>query len=145
MKKFLKKQSAGFFLSIAAIMISLIALLIYIINGLNAYYNDFNFKIVMLTIPAILIEIFIILLEHAFGEKRWLDVFHLIPPVLLAIAVVAFISVRVESAGIILGSELEKGNMVARQSLTQAFIGIGLYLAAMITSFTKSFYAQLKQ
>jgi hypothetical protein len=144
MKQFLKKQSTGFFFSIVTIIVALIALLVYVKNGFNPYYNDFNSKIVILTIVAIVAEIIFIVLVETIGEKRWLDIMYLIPPILLGISAVAFISIRVESAGIILGSELEKGNALASNALLQAFIGIGLYLVAMITSFIKSFHSQLK-
>jgi len=145
MKAFLRKQSTGFFFSIATIVIALAALLVYIQNGNNAYYNDYNPEIVILTIIAIAVEIIFIVLVQTIGEKRWLDIAYLISPILLVISAIAFISIRVKSAGIILGSELEKGNVEANQALTQAFIGIGLYLFAMIISATKSFFSQQKQ
>ena len=145
MKAFLRKQSTGFFFSIATIAIALTALLIYIQNGNNAYYNDYNPEIFILTIIAIAVEVIFIILVQTIGEKRWLDIVYVISPILLGVSAIAFISIRVKSAGIILGSELEKGNVAANQALTQAFIGIGLYLFAMIISATKSFFSQLKQ
>jgi len=145
MKEFFQNKSTGFFFSIATIIIALIALFIYIQNGNNAYYNDYNPEIVILTIIAIAVEIIFIVLVQTIGEKRWLDFVYLISPILLGISAIAFISLRVKSAGIILGSDLEKGNVAASNALTQAFIGIGLYLIAMIISSIKSFFSQLKQ
>ncbi len=145
MKEFLKKQSSGFYFSIATIIIALIALLIYSLNGNSTYYNDYNSSIFNYTVIAIAVEIVFIVLVQTIGEKRWLDILYLVPPILFCISAIAFISMRVQSAGIILGSELEKGNVTASNALTQAFIGIGLYFLAMITSFIKSFKAQLKQ
>ncbi len=144
MKEFYKKQSVGFFFSITTIIIALLALLIYIKNGNNAYYNDFDFKVVILTVIAIAVEIALIISVRTIGERRWLDIIYLIVPILLGISAIIFISFRVESAGIILGSELEKGNAAASKALSQAFIGIGLYFLAMITSLIKSFFRQLK-
>ncbi|MBW6471772.1 MAG: hypothetical protein K0B14_01505 [Anaerolineaceae bacterium] len=145
MKEFFKNQSTGFYLSIASIIIALIALLIYTLNGKSTYYNDYNSTILNYTLIAVGVEIVFLVLVLTIGEKRWLDIFYVVPPILFGIAAVTFISFRVQSAGIILGSELEKGNVAASNALMQAFIGIGLYFLAMITSFVKSFKAQLKQ
>jgi chromate transport protein ChrA len=140
----LKKLSAGFYFSLATIVIALIALFVYVRNGNGAYYNDFSAKIVILTVAAIVAEIVLIISARLIGERRWLDVVYLIAPILLGLSAVAFISIRVESAGIILGSDLEKGNVAASNALSQAFIGTGLYLVAMTTGVTRSFLGQQK-
>jgi hypothetical protein len=144
MREFLRKQSIGSFLSIITIILSLIGMAIYISNGNSNYYHDFNSRVVILSVVAMAIEVVLMVMVRAVGEKQWLDVIYIAVPVLLAVAMITFLSSRIESAGIILGSSLEQGNMEAIRALTQAFIGIGVYLLAIIACMTGSFFSQLR-
>lgn len=140
--EFLKKLRAGFFISMAAVVLAVIALFIYIANGNNAYYNDLNSVVVTITIITIIVEIILIIVTSIVGEKHFLDIFYVVVPALLGIAVLLFISSRVQSAGIILGSDLEKGNLIASKALNQAFKGVIFYFLAMIASMIGSFLRQ---
>jgi membrane-associated HD superfamily phosphohydrolase len=144
MKEFLENQKAGFYISIATIILALIAMSIYVANGNTTYYNDFNSRVVILTVIAIAVEIVLMAVSRIVGEKQWLDIAYIVVPVLLAITAMFFISYRVESAGIILGSDLEKGNITANNALNQAFMGIGFYFLAMISAIVRSFFSQIK-
>lgn len=99
----------------------------------------------LLSAVAVAIEIVHLVLTILMGEKRWLDILHIVPPVLLGYTMVGFLSARVASAGLILGSSLEAGNVTAHNALYQAFLGIGLYLAAIILSIVRSFMTQVKE
>jgi membrane-associated HD superfamily phosphohydrolase len=144
MKEFLKNQKAGFYTSVATMILAMIAMFIYIANGNTAYYNDFNSRVVILTVIAIAVEIALIVVARTVGEKQWLDIAYVIVPVLLGICAMTFISYRIESAGIILGSDLENGNTAAINALNQAFMGIALYILAMISKLVGSFFGQIK-
>ena len=61
------------------------------------------------------------------------------------LAAVTFVSYRVESAGIILGSDLEAGNAKAMGSLMQAFAGIGCFLAASVFTGVSAFFRPVKE
>ena len=74
-----------------------------------------------------------------------MDIFYPVAAVLMAIAAVWFIGARVESAAIILGSELEAGNQIARNSLFLAFVGIGCYIAGMLLAGVAGFFNLQKQ
>lgn len=140
-----QKRSIGFYVSIVAAVVAVAAAVVYYLNGNNAYYHDFNTQIMLLSAVAVAIEIVHLVLTILMGEKRWLDILHIVPPVLLGYTMVGFLSARVASAGLILGSSLEAGNVTAHNALYQAFLGIGLYLAAIILSVARSFMAQVKE
>jgi hypothetical protein len=145
MKEFMKKQSAGFYFSAATIILALTAMFIYVANANNAFYSDFKSLIVVLTVAAIAAEIAFMVITRVIGEKRWLNIVYLAVPVLLGITAMVFVSFRAESAGIILGSDLDKGNALATGALTQAFVGIAFYFLTMIISLIGSFFNQLKE
>ncbi|GFP77545.1 hypothetical protein [Clostridium fungisolvens] len=144
MREFFKRQKAGFYISIMTIILALIGMFIYISNGHTAYYNDFNSRVIILTAIAVAVEIILIVMVQSIGEKQWLDISYLIVSVLLGITTMVFVSYRVESAAIIMGSSLEKGNIAAINALKQALIGVGFYFLAMISSLVGSFFSQKK-
>lgn len=145
MSQFLKKQSAGFWFSIVTFILEVIALCFYIANSLNSYFNDLQAQSVLMTVIAIVVEAGIIIVSQVLGEKRWLDIGFLLVPVLLAVSLMIFISNRVTAMGIILGSNLAKGDMTAHNALNQAFMGFGAYFAAIVISLVSSFLGQGKR
>lgn len=138
------KLSAGFYLSLLAAVTVVAATIVYVINSRHNYYKDYNSRIVFLSVVVIVMEILLPVLIILVGEKWWLDILYLLSPTLLGYTMVRFIAARVASAGLILGSDLEKGNAVAQSALAQAFLGIGLYLIAIILSIVRSFMSQTK-
>ena len=140
-----KKLSIGFYLSLLATAVTVAATIVYVMNSKHDYYKDYNSRIVLLSVVVIVLEILLPVLICLMGEKRWLDILYLLPPVLLGNTMVSFIAARVASAGLILGSDLEKGNAVAQSALSQAFLGIGLYLLAIVLSIVRSFMSQTKE
>lgn len=145
MRNIKNRLSVGFYLSLLAIAATVAATVVYAINGNHAYYHDYNGKIVLLSVVVIALEILLPVLVCLIGEKWWFDIFYLLPLALLGHIVVSFIAARVASAGLILGSELEKGNVVAQSALSQAFLGIGLYFLAIVLSLIRSFMSQTKE
>ena len=65
--------------------------------------------------------------------------------VLLAWTAVTFLGNRVESAAIILGSELEAGNALAKKSIFMAFAGVGCFVLGMIFTGVAGFFEQSVQ
>ena len=135
----------GFYLSLLATAVTVAATIVYVMNSKHDYYKDYNSRIVLLSVVVIVLEVLLPVLVCLMGEKRWLDILYLLPPVLLGNTMVSFIAARVASAGLILGSDLENGNAVAQSALSQAFLGIGLYVLAIILSIVRSFMSQTKE
>lgn len=145
MRSIKSKLCPGFCISVLAVVVTAAAAAVYAVNGNHAYYHDYNGRIMLLTVAAIVLEILLPALVWLLGEKRWFDVLYLLPPALLGYTMVRFIAARVASAGLILGSDLEKGNVVAQSALSQAFWGIGLYLLAIVCCLVRSFMSQTRE
>lgn len=141
----MKKQGLGTVFVILSVLAALAGTVIYYINATGTYYGDFGVKIVAVSVSGIVVLIALKVLAAKNGEKQWMDIFYPVAAVLMAIAAVWFIGARVESAAIILGSELEAGNQIARNSLFLAFVGIGCYIAGMLLAGVAGFFNLQKQ
>lgn len=127
-----KRIGAGAVLLCAAVICTIIACVLYIVNSNGSYYHDFSTKIVYLTIVCVALELVILIAGRIRGEKIITDACYVVTSVLLVATAMQYIAVRVESAGTILGSTLEADNAAAMPALMQAFVGIGLFILAMI-------------
>ena len=93
---------------------------------------DLNYRVVLASGTAIVLIVIQQVLYHKLGDQLWLGVLYPAVSVLLAVAAVIFIGARVESAAMILASELEAGNAAASSALLQSFIGIGCFIAGIL-------------
>lgn len=128
----MKKITIGNVFYLIAAICTLIGSVIYYQNANGTYYHDFKWSTMLLGLGCLAAEIIGFICIQISKEKRWTDVIYPICTVLLGFEAVTFIGARVESAGIILGSDLEAGNALASQSLTMAFVGIGFFAGALL-------------
>lgn len=140
----MKKQSVGTIFLLLAVLVSVIGIVIYWINAHGAYYNDFTPGVLMYAGFGVAVLLVLKLLAAKQGEKTWMDVLYLLAAILLAWAAVDFLGDRVESAAIILGSQLEAGNALALQSLLASFAGTGCFVLGMILTGVAGFFDQQK-
>ena len=139
----LKRIGAGTVLLIFSILCTVAGLIIYGINATGDYYGDFNTNVIMAGAAGMLVVLLLLIAGRS--QKMWTDFFYPLAGIIFTVAAVLFLSTRVESAAIILGSDLEAGNPLARLSLFQAFAGIGCFMAAMLLTGISGFFDQVKE
>ena len=128
----MKAQIAGKIFVLATLILAAAGLVIYCLNASGSYYSDFNYRVVLASGAAIVLIVIQQVLYRKLGDQLWLDALYPAVSVLLAVAAVIFIGARVESAAMILASELEAGNANASSALLQSFIGIGCFIAGIL-------------
>lgn len=136
----MKKQIVGTIFLLLAVLLSVAGMVIYWVNAHGEYYNDFTPSVMLYAAFGVVALLAWKVLSVTLGEKRWMDVLYLLAAILLAWAAVDFLGDRVESAAIILGSQLEAGNALAQQSLFTSFAGIGCFILGMILTGVSSFF-----
>lgn len=142
---FFKKQSIAFYLSIAAFIVTLVAVCIYGANSNDGkYYNDFKAGIVIYSVFAMLIIAAAAVLPQFFGKKWYFDALPLIVVALLCVIITSSVGGRIESLAIILASDLEAGNTAAQSAVNQFFVCVGFYAAGIILTVLTAFFKQTK-
>lgn len=140
----MKKQGLGTVFSVLAVVLALAGIVIYWMNTHGGYYSDFTPSIIGYAAAGIVVLIGLKVLAEVKGERQWMDILYILASVLLAWAAVSFLGDRVESAAVILGSDLEEGNVLARQSLFMAFAGTGCFILGMLLTGAAGFFSQQK-
>lgn len=140
----MKKQGLGTLFLVLAIVLSVAGVVLYWINTHGGYYSDFTGNIIVCAVLGIVVLVVIKVLAVVRGEKQWMDILYILAAVLLSWTAVSFLGDRVESAAIILGSSLEAGNALAKQSLFTAFAGVGCFILGMIMTGVAGFFSQQK-
>lgn len=141
----MKRIGLGLVFTALSVASAIAGVVLYIVNSTGSYYDDFRVLNVVVPLIGIVLAICPTIAAYTIGEKQWTDVFYVLSSVVLAVAAVWFVAARVESAGIILGSRLEAGNQLAKDSLVQAFVGIGCFIASMLFVGVSGFFLQRKQ
>ena len=139
------KSGTGTIFLILTIALAAAGMILYGLNSSGSYYHDFKMPVILLGILGIGIILVFIVLSRRRGEKNWMDIFYPAAGIVLMLGAIIFVSYRVESAGIILGSDLEAGNAKAMNSLIQAFVGIGCFIVASILSGVAAFFSPVKE
>ena len=85
--EFIKKQSAGFYLSVLTITLALIGTILYFGNCKTAYFSNLgiNTTVVVCLVLAILCEIIFLIGNEIVGSQLVLDIFPILAAVLFAI------------------------------------------------------------
>ncbi len=140
----MKKKGLGIVFMAIASLFAIAGCVIYWINTHGAYYKDFNPTIILLAVLGIFAIIVLNIWSIAREEQIWMDLFYILAAVLFAYAGVSLLGDRVESAAIILGSDLEAGNKIALQSLYMSFVGVGCFIFGMIMTGVAGFFDKQK-
>lgn len=140
----MKKLGLGFYFSIVTVVLSVAALILYVANVNDTYYSDMNPVILGITIGAVACGVLSLVLSRIQKISILADLTLVATPVLLVMAVCMFISARAYSMAIILGSDLEKGNTHAWNALTQSFIGMAVFAAAILLAIVTAFMKQTR-
>lgn len=141
---FIKRQAAGFYLTVLTILTAAASLVFYLVNCKTAYFASFGVDgiLVALAMGAILAECVFLAAGERSVKKPLVD---LLPPaaaVLLAVLAAFLISNRANSIAAIITFENNAQNMADLASALAAMIS---GIIALIISITASFFEVVKE
>lgn len=140
---FIKKQSAGFYLTALSAVLAVVGIAFYLVNCKTAYFANFgvNAVVVACAVLAVAVQIALIAASQVMGGKKALDVLFIAAAVLLAVAFVTFVGARVASIATIMTFENNASTMA---DLTSALVGLVCMVLAMVASIAASFCKVVK-
>lgn len=139
----MKNQRIGFYGYLVLIALSLATAIVYIINSVRPYYEDFSIGLLIIILIAIVLAVGVTFYKPKDDRKVFkiiTDVARIIVSILLIWAAATFIGARLESFGYIFGSDLELGNDEAFAAGSQAINLIILFVVTWIVSLVVSFF-----
>lgn len=134
----MKKLTGGFYLTILSAIAAIVGLTSYLVNCGTDYFMNLGVSPVVAGCvgAAIVIQIVYVIAAQK-GQKPWMDILPVVSSVLLVVAVVMFLSVRVNGIASIMTFE---NNAQTMSDLTSAIVGIACCLAAAVVSIISSFF-----
>ncbi len=135
---FIKKQSAGFYLTVFAILLGAAGIIAYFVNCNTDYFSNLgvNAVLVVCVILALILEVIYIIGSERDSSKLYLDVLPVAAGVLLMVGFVIFVSLRVNSIATILSFERNAQTM---SDLSSAIVGMVCCLLAVIFTVISSY------
>lgn len=149
MLDFIKKQWIAFYASIVAVILAIVAVIIYGINATDAYFVDqgsgnIDPAVIVFTIFAIVIIIGRVVAAELVSDNKIvkivLDIAAIVACVFLAAAFMCFVGQRVYDFAIVLASDLQAGNDAAYAAVNQSIGGLVVYGISLVISIALSFF-----
>ena len=127
---FIKKQAAGFYLMLLALILGTAGIVFYVINCNTAYFSNLGISwgVVGCLVAGVVLEILFVAGQEKSPEMPVLDILPILAGVLLMAGFVFFVRLRVTMA-----------------DLSSAIIGMGCTLAAVIMTIISSFFRTVRE
>lgn len=129
---FLKKQAAGFYITVLTAALAVASVVSYLINCRTDYFSKMenHFGLVVCILIAVVIDIIYIVGVNKKGPEKYFDVVPVVCGVLFMVAFALFMVARVSSIATILSFEKNAQTM---SDLTSAIVGmVTCFLAAIL-------------
>ena len=141
---FVKKQSAGFYLTVLAAVLGAAGVIAYVINCGTDYFAKLgmNTGIIVCLAAAVILEVLYIALNQKTNMAVWADICPVIAGVLLMAGSVLLIGSRANSIASILTFEKNAQTMA---DLVSAIVGMACCLLAAIVTIISSFFNVVKE
>ena len=138
---FIKKQAAGFYLMLLALILGTAGIVFYVINCNTAYFSNLGISwgVVGCLVAGGVLEILFVAGQEKSPE---MDILPILAGVLLMAGFVFFVRLRVNSIATILSFERNAQTMA---DLSSAIIGMGCTLAAVIMTIISSFFRTVRE
>lgn len=136
----MKNQKFGNWVYLVVAVMTIVALVMYVMNVNAPYYQDMNASvIVMLVVALAAVGVALVLPQNTVVNKVIVDLARVLAAGMIILAGATFIGMRVESFGYIYGSNLELGNQQAFDAAGQAIALIVVFVVTWIISLVASF------
>lgn len=134
----MKKQSAGFFLTLISAVLAAAGLVFYFINCQTNYFRALgsDARVIACAAVAILAQVLLLVAAQK-GQKPWMDVLPVAAPVLLVVSTLLFLSARVNGIAAIMTFT---NNAQNRADLQSAIIGMVCLLLATLVGVVAAFF-----
>lgn len=141
---FIKKQSAGFYITILTALLTAISLIAYLINCNTEYFatSGVNAGIVVLLAVGIILEAVYIGVSNKMGQKEYFDIIPVLCGAVLILAFVLYLPERVSSIATIMSFEKNAQTM---SDLSSAIVAMAACLLAAIFNIAGSFFWIVKE
>ena len=140
---FIKKQAAGFYLMLLALILGTAGIVFYVINCNTAYFSNLGISWgVVGCLVAGVVLVILLWPDRKSPEMPVLDILPILAGVLLMAGFVFFVRLRVNSIATILSFERNAQTMA---DLSSAIIGMGCTLAAVIMTIISSFFRTVRE
>jgi hypothetical protein len=139
---YFKTHVVGKIFYLVITVLTIVAFALYVANTTRAYYADSNIAITVMAVAALVCEIAVLVLAKGpLGMPATIvsDVLRVAVPALLFLSGILFLSMRAQSLGQVLGSNLELGNVDAHDAANQAIIVIVLFVVGWLVSVVAAF------
>lgn len=138
---FLKKQSAGFYLTSLTAIASVVGFVFYMVNCRTNYFKSLGISPVVIgcTLAAIAAQVLYLLLAQK--ESLVSDVLPVISGVTLVVALTSFVTARINGIAAIMTFTNNAQNMA---DLTSAIVAIAALAVAMILNMVAAFFVVRK-
>lgn len=139
---YFKTHVVGKVFYLVVTVLTIVACALFVANTTRSYYADSNMAITIMTVAALACEIAILVLAKGpLGMPATIvsDVLRVAVPALMFLSGVLFLSMRAQSLGQVLGSNLELGNVDAHDAAHQAIIVIVLFMVGWLVSVVAAF------
>lgn len=143
-KKFISKQSVGFYIGVVAALLMLIGTIMLATNCNMTYFRDYNAIVPLLGSLAVIVTVSLLVLKQ-FVKIPHLETLWIVVILLIGIALMIMISMRVEAMAIILGSELEAGNEIAQSAMSNFIAGAIITIISIVATIVASFFDVTKE
>lgn len=142
--EFLKKQSAGFYLSVLSILLVVVGTVLYFGNCKTAYFANLgvNKIVAVCFIVAIICEIVFVVGNELMGSKMIFDIFPVLTAVLLVVGTITFVSTRVNGIAAIMTFSNNESTMA---DLNNTIVAIAFCAIAILFSIVTSFFKVVKE
>ena len=139
---FIKKQAAGFYLMLLALILGTAGIVFYVINCNTAYFSNLGISwgVVGCLVAGVVLEILFVAGQEKSPEMPVLDILPILAGVLLMAGFVFFVRLRVNSIATILSFERNAQTMA---DLSSAIMGCTL--AAVIMTIISSFFRTVRE
>lgn len=145
MLDFIKRQRAAFYIGIAGLVMTIVAVAVYSSNTqVRGFAVESNPAITVLSVFAIIIEAAILVIPQILPKskiaKAVVDVCMIVVAIFLGLCAMLFLKLRIYDIAMNYGSDLNAGNETIMNATGQAVGGIILYAITMLVVAVAAFF-----
>lgn len=144
--KFIKKFSVGGYIMAAAVLLTIVSLILACVSNSYTGYEMSNMAgTVLLSLGAILAGVGAIVLSYLFGNKWFIGLLEIAMVVMLSFIIWTMVYGKMDVFGTVLLSDLEKGFPPAEAACSTGITTIVLYLVSGVITLAATFFNVCKE
>lgn len=140
---FIKKQKAGFYITVLTLISMVVSMVFYLINCRTEYFSKTGVSggIILCLIIAVVLDLAYVICSNRLGQQKCFDIFPIASGMILMIAFVLFLNERVSSIATIMSFQKSAQTM---SDLSSAIVAMAACFIAALLNMMGSFFKVLK-